>query len=102
MPVHGERMCNKARKRVNDHMSRCLKTGGEDGHIWGGVPTLLLATIGRESGEPYTTPLIYGRDPDPRYPSPISGEPIDPWNIWSKARPQGGLKKPRARTSCSQ
>ena len=49
MPEHSERTRNKARKRVNDHMSRYLKTGGEDGHIWGGVPTLLLTTTGRES-----------------------------------------------------
>lgn len=62
MKAHSERTRNRARKRVNDHMSRYLKSGGEDGHIWGGVPTLLLTTIGRESGEPYTTPLIYGRD----------------------------------------
>ena len=62
MADHSERERNKARKRVNDHMSRYLKSGGEDGHIWSGAPTLLLPTIGRESGNPNTTPLIYGRD----------------------------------------
>jgi len=62
MADHSERERNKARKRVNDHMSRYLRSSGEDGHIWGGVPTLLLTTIGRESGNPNTTPLIYGRD----------------------------------------
>ena len=45
-----------------EHMRRYLATGGEDGHIWEGVPTLLLTTIGRRSGERRTTPLIYGRD----------------------------------------
>lgn len=45
-----------------EHMRRYLATGGEDGHIWEGVPTLLLTTIGRRSGEARTTPLIYGRD----------------------------------------
>ena len=64
MPDHSERTRNKARKRVNDHMSGYWKTGGEDGHIYSGAPTLLLTTIGRESGNPYTTPLIYGRDGD--------------------------------------
>ena len=64
MKDHSERTRNKARKRDNDHMSRYLKTEGEDGHIWGGVPTLLLTTTGRESREPYTTPLIYGQDGD--------------------------------------
>jgi deazaflavin-dependent oxidoreductase (nitroreductase family) len=43
------------------HMQRYLETGGRDGHIWEGVPTLLLTTRGRRSGEPRTTPLIYGR-----------------------------------------
>jgi deazaflavin-dependent oxidoreductase (nitroreductase family) len=45
-------------------MRRYLATGGEDGHIWEGVPTLLLTTTGRLSREPRTTPLIYGRDGD--------------------------------------
>ncbi len=44
------------------HMRRYLETGGQDGHIWEGVPTLLLTTTGRRSGQPRTTPLIYGRD----------------------------------------
>ena len=44
------------------HAERYLATGGADGHIWNGVPTLLLTTIGRRSGDPYTTPLIYGYD----------------------------------------
>ena len=62
MADHSERERNKARKRVNDHLSRYVKSGGEDGHIWRGAPTLLLTTIGRESGNPNTTPLIYGLD----------------------------------------
>lgn len=47
-----------------EHAHRYLATGGQDGHIWEGVPTLLLTTTGRRSGEPRTTPLIYGRDGD--------------------------------------
>ena len=78
MADHSERERNKARKRVNDHMSRYLKTGGEDGHIWGGAPTLLLTTIGRESGNPNTTPLIYGRDGD-RYIL-VASRSGAPWN----------------------
>jgi len=46
------------------HARRYLETGGQDGHIWEGVPTLLLTTTGRHSGQPRTTPLIYGRDGD--------------------------------------
>jgi deazaflavin-dependent oxidoreductase (nitroreductase family) len=40
------------------------ETDGEVGYIWNGVPILLLTTIGRKSGQPRTTPLIYGRDGD--------------------------------------
>jgi len=45
-------------------MKEYLETDGEKGHIWQGVPTLLLTTKGRKSGKPYTTPLIYGKDGD--------------------------------------
>jgi len=45
-----------------EHARRYMETNGEDGHIWEGVPTLLLTTTGRRSGKPYTTPLIYGED----------------------------------------
>lgn len=43
------------------HMRRYLESGGRDGHLWEGVTTLLLTTTGRRSGQPRTTPLIYGR-----------------------------------------
>ncbi len=49
---------------IQDHMRRYIETDGEDGHIWNGVPTLLLTTIGRKSGKPQSIPLIYGRDGD--------------------------------------
>ena len=45
---------------IADHMRRYLETDGADGHIWRGVPTLLLTTTGRTSGVPRTLPLIYG------------------------------------------
>ncbi len=47
---------------IEDHLNRYLETNGEDGHIFSGVPTLLLTTMGRKTGQPYTTPLIYGQD----------------------------------------
>ncbi len=47
-----------------DHVDRYIATDGEDGHDWNGVPTLLLTTRGRKSGEARTLPLIYGRDGD--------------------------------------
>lgn len=52
---------NRPRGWVEDHVRRYLASDGEDGHIWNGVPTLLLTTTGRRSGRSFTTPLIYGR-----------------------------------------
>jgi deazaflavin-dependent oxidoreductase (nitroreductase family) len=49
---------------MEDHMRRYLQTNGQDGHIWRGVPTLLLTTTGRKSGEKRMLPLIYGKDGD--------------------------------------
>lgn len=41
------------------------KSGGSMGsHVVGGAPIMLLTTIGRHSGKPRTTPLIYLRDGD--------------------------------------
>jgi deazaflavin-dependent oxidoreductase (nitroreductase family) len=47
-----------------DHVRRYRETNGDHGHDWRGTQTLLLTTIGRRSGEPRTTPLIYGRSGD--------------------------------------
>lgn len=46
---------------VSEHIGRYLDSNGEDGHIWNGVPTLLLTTTGRRTGKARTTPLIYGQ-----------------------------------------
>ncbi|GAA3721791.1 nitroreductase family deazaflavin-dependent oxidoreductase [Spinactinospora alkalitolerans] len=43
-------------------MRKYRETGGEVGHDWQGVSTLLLTTTGRRSGRERTTPLIYRRD----------------------------------------
>ncbi len=53
---------------IQDHLRRYLKSDGEDGHMWdppgaagtGPVPTLLLTTTGRRSGDARILPLIYG------------------------------------------
>jgi deazaflavin-dependent oxidoreductase (nitroreductase family) len=47
-----------------EHVERYRATNGEEGHEWKGTKTLLLTTTGRRSGEPRTTPLIYGRSGD--------------------------------------
>lgn len=78
-----------ARPWVREHLERYLQTDGEDGHIWRGVPTLLLTTTGRKSGEPYTTPLIYGEDAG-RYVVVASrgGAPSHPqWHLNLTANP---------------
>ncbi len=49
---------------VAEHARRYVETDGEDGHIWNGVPTLALTTVGRKSGKPRRTMLIYGQDGD--------------------------------------
>jgi deazaflavin-dependent oxidoreductase (nitroreductase family) len=73
-----------------EHARRYLATGGQDGHIWEGVPTLLLTTTGRRSGQARTTPLIYGRDGE-RYVIVASrgGAPAHPaWYENLSARPE--------------
>ena len=42
-----------------EHARVYRETNGETGYIWNGVPTLLLTTTGRKSGEARTVPLIY-------------------------------------------
>ncbi len=83
-----------ARPWVREHLERYLQTDGEDGHIWRGVPTLLLTTTGRKSGEPYTTPLIYGEDAG-RYVVVASrgGAPTHPqWYLNLNANPSVGAQ----------
>ena len=47
------------------HVERYRETDGEEGYIWReGSTILLLTTTGRSSGEPRTTPLIFGLDGD--------------------------------------
>ena len=46
---------------VKEHIDEYVASNGAEGHIWNGVPTLLLTTTGRRSGEPRRTALIYGR-----------------------------------------
>jgi deazaflavin-dependent oxidoreductase (nitroreductase family) len=47
-----------------DHVRSYRETDGEIGHDWKGTTTLLLTTIGRRSGEPRATPVIYGQRGD--------------------------------------
>jgi deazaflavin-dependent oxidoreductase (nitroreductase family) len=49
---------------VAKHTSRYVETGGEEGYLWNGVPTLVLTTKGRRSGELRRNSLIFGQDGD--------------------------------------
>jgi deazaflavin-dependent oxidoreductase (nitroreductase family) len=49
---------------VAEHIQRYVETDGRNGHLWQGVPTLLLTTRGRKSGKRRRTALIYGKDGD--------------------------------------
>jgi len=42
-----------------EHVRVYRETNGETGYLWNGVPTLLLTTKGRKSGEPRTIPIIF-------------------------------------------
>jgi deazaflavin-dependent oxidoreductase (nitroreductase family) len=93
-----------------EHVRRYQATHGEDGHIWNGVPTLLLTTTGRRSGKEHTTPLIYGRDGD-RYLIVASrgGAPEHPqWYLNLVANPEIGVQvmgdrfKARARPASAE
>jgi deazaflavin-dependent oxidoreductase (nitroreductase family) len=77
-----------------EHMKRYLESDGADGHIWQGVPTLLLTTTGRKSRKLYTTPLIYGQDGD-RYlivGSRGGAEHHPEWYLNLVAQPEVGLQ----------
>ncbi|MET9881871.1 nitroreductase family deazaflavin-dependent oxidoreductase [Streptomyces sp. NPDC006430] len=49
-----------------DHVKQYVESNGAEGHYWNGTQTLLLTTVGRVSGDPVRTPLIYG-EADGRY-----------------------------------
>ena len=59
-----EPVIDSPRDWVAEHIQRYVQTDGADGHLWRGVPTLLLTTRGRRSGMLRRTALIYGRDGD--------------------------------------
>lgn len=56
-------------KWIGDHLRRYVESDGADGHMWdsapvggpGPIPTLLLTTTGRRSGQSVVMPLIYGK-----------------------------------------
>jgi len=62
-----------------EHVARYRETGGEEGYIWNGVPTLILATR-RRNGEARDVPLIFGVDGDRLVVvASVGGGPKNPW-----------------------
>ncbi len=47
-----------------EHVKRYQETDGAEGHEWQGTTVLILTTTGRRSGDPRSTPLIYGKHGD--------------------------------------
>ncbi len=87
---------------IKDHLRRYLESDGADGHLWdssvaggkGPIPTLLLTTTGRRSGNPLLLPLIYG-ETDGGYVVIASkgGAPQHPaWLLNLSAHPEVGVQ----------
>src|SRR3954447_25903654 len=96
-----------------DHANRYLGSGGIDGHMYKSnvpqhgeltVPSLLLTTTGRKSGDKFIFPLFYGMQGDSYFIiASKGGAPEHPgWYRNILATPdvevQGGTKKMRAGT----
>jgi deazaflavin-dependent oxidoreductase (nitroreductase family) len=47
-----------------EHVERYMATDGAEGHDWNGTTSLILTTIGRRSGEPRRSALIYRQHGD--------------------------------------
>lgn len=77
-----------------EHVRRYRETDGEVGYIWNGVPTLLLTTTGRKTGEPRTSALIFGRDGDDYLViASMGGAPRHPqWYLNLQADPRATIQ----------
>jgi deazaflavin-dependent oxidoreductase (nitroreductase family) len=78
----------------DEHVRRYRETGGEVGYVWNGAPTLLLTTTGRQSGEPRTAPLIFGRDgEDLLVVASVGGSPKHPaWYLNLQSDPRASVQ----------
>jgi deazaflavin-dependent oxidoreductase (nitroreductase family) len=92
---------------VKSHIKTYVESDGKKGHLWRGLPTLLLTTQGRKSGKLRRTALIYGQD-GKNYLLVASngGDPNHPaWYLNLSANPNVELQvgtekfKARARTA---
>ena len=104
-------------KWMVDHVDKYLSSGGKEGHLYTislpnlpprEVPSLLLITTGRKSGQKFLFPLFYGKTGDSYYiVASKGGAPEHPgWYRNLLANPeveiQVGTAKMRARARTSQ
>ena len=86
-----------------EHTNRYLSSGGTDGHMYTVtppgysemiVPSLLLTTTGRKSGEKFIFPLYYGTDGDTYFVvASKGGAPADPsWFQNLTAEPNAAIQ----------
>ena len=93
-----------------EHVRRYLQTDGAEGHDWQGTTVLILTTTGRRTGEPRSTPLIYGqRGDDPVVVASKGGAEEHPaWYLNLTEHPEvnvqvrGDRFKARARTATAE
>ena len=93
-----------------EHVQRYRETNGEEGHDWNGTTVLILTTTGRHSGEPRSTPLIYGTHGDDYLVvASKGGDPHHPaWYLNLEANPEVELQvgadrfPARARTATAE
>jgi proline iminopeptidase len=112
MPMSETRLAPNLPQWMKDHVDRYLSSGGVDGHMYTidlpdvprrDIPSLLLTTTGRKSGERYLFPLFYGPAGDGYFViASKGGAPEHPgWYRNLLAHPeveiQVGTKKMRAR-----
>lgn len=88
-----ERATDSTSDWVAEHVQQYVASGGTEGHEWNGVPTLVLATTGRSTGEPRRTGLIYGTAGDELVVvASQGGAPEDPqWYKNLQADPSAGV-----------
>ncbi len=104
---------------MQDHAKQYLSSGGTDGHMFTitppgyskmTVPSLLLTTIGRRSGDKFVFPLFYGQTGDSYFVvASKGGAPDHPgWYRNLLANPEVGVQvgttriKARARTAAGE
>jgi deazaflavin-dependent oxidoreductase (nitroreductase family) len=92
------------------HVDTYRATDGETGHDWKGTHVLLLTTTGHKSGEPRTTPLIYGSEGGKYMIVASKGGSDEPpaWYLNLEAEPEVGVQvkgdrfKARARNATAE